>query len=152
MSESLATLEETILFVEDEALLRMDTAEFLRECGYRVHEAATAMEAIEALQAKSAVDLVFTDINLSEGMNGLELADWTLHYRPGVKVLVTSGDASRNADIPQTVESFLAKPYTGRDLVARIKQALTKRSDDEGGGSTNRNTLLRKATPRSLNQ
>ena len=55
---------ETILFVEDEALVRMDMAEFLRECGYRVHEAASASEAIEALQTKFAVDLVFTDINL----------------------------------------------------------------------------------------
>src|SRR5947209_6457976 len=39
----------TILFVEDEPLIRMDMAEFLRECGYRVHEASTAVEAIEAL-------------------------------------------------------------------------------------------------------
>ena len=38
----------------------MDMAEFLRECGYRVYEAATAKEAIEALQAKFVVDLVFT--------------------------------------------------------------------------------------------
>ena len=82
---------ETILFVEDEALVRMDMAEFLRECGYRVHEAANANEAIEALQSKFAVDLVFTDINLGEGMNGLELAGWTLSNRPGVKVLVTTG-------------------------------------------------------------
>ena len=45
---------ETILFVEDEALIRMDMAEFLRECGYRVHEAANAEEAREALQSKFA--------------------------------------------------------------------------------------------------
>ena len=35
---------ETILFVEDEAVIRMDMAEFLRECGYQVHEAANANE------------------------------------------------------------------------------------------------------------
>src|ERR1700723_2785979 len=51
-------------------LVRMDMAEFLRECGYRLYEAATAKEAIEALQAKFAVDLVFTDINLRDDMNG----------------------------------------------------------------------------------
>jgi CheY-like chemotaxis protein len=104
----------------------MDMAEFVRERGYGVHEAATANEAIEALQAESIVDLLFTDINLPEGMNGLELAQWTLRHRPGVKILATTGDASRMADVPQAVESFLAKPYTGRDLVDRIKQALTK--------------------------
>jgi len=42
----------------------MDMAEFLRERGYRVHEAANAEEAREALQSKFAIDLVFTDINL----------------------------------------------------------------------------------------
>ena len=136
MSESLATPPETILFVEDEALVRMDMAEFLRERGYGVHEAATANEAIEALQAEFVVDLVFTDINLREGMNGLELAEWTVRHRPGVKILVTTGDASRMAGVPQTVESFLAKPYTGRDLVDRIKEALTKGSDD---GARDRN-------------
>jgi CheY-like chemotaxis protein len=46
----------------------MDMAEFLRGCGYVVHEAATAEEAIEALQAIFLIDLVFTDINLSEGI------------------------------------------------------------------------------------
>jgi CheY-like chemotaxis protein len=82
---------QTILFVEDEALIRMDMAEFLRECGYRVHEAANAAEALEALQAKFAIDLVFTDINLPGGMNGLELAEWILNNRPGVKTLITTG-------------------------------------------------------------
>jgi CheY-like chemotaxis protein len=115
---------ETILFVEDEALVRMDMAEFLRDCGYRVHEAATAKEAIETLQGKHVVDLVFTDINLLEDMNGLELANWTLNNRPGVKVLVTTGDTSRT--IPETIESFLAKPYTGRDLLDQVRQLLTK--------------------------
>ena len=58
---------ETILFVEDEALVRMDMAESLRECGYRVHEAANANEAVQALESKFAVDLVFTDINFAGG-------------------------------------------------------------------------------------
>ncbi len=122
---------ETILFVEDDALVRMDMAEFLRECGYRVHEAADADEAIAELQSKFAVDLVFTDINLGEGMNGLELAGWTLNNRPGVKVLVTTG-ASRVDLPPEIVEPLLAKPYTGRDLLDRVKRALATPSDDGG--------------------
>ena len=131
VSEPLAP-PETILFVEDEALVRMDMAEFLRECGYRVHEAATAEEAVEALQAKFVVDLVFTDINLPGRMDGLELSEWTLSERPGVKVLVTTGDAARMVDIPQTMGPMLAKPYTGRDLLDRVRQALMKPSGDGG--------------------
>jgi CheY-like chemotaxis protein len=120
---------DTIMFVEDEAVVRMDMAEFLRECGYRVHEAASASEAIEALQTKFAVDLVFADINLPEGMNGIELAEWVLSNRPGVKVLLTTGGTSRT-DIPPAVGPLLPKPYTGRDLFDRVREALVKRSDD----------------------
>ena len=133
MSESPTTPSETILFVEDEALVRMDMAEFLRESGYVVYEAATAKEAIKALQAKF-VDLMFTDINLPDGMNGLELGEWTLSERPDVKVLVTTGDAYRTVDIPQTVGRVLAKPYTSRDLLDRVRQTLTKRSADGDAG------------------
>ena len=134
MSESPTTPSETILFVEDEGLVRMDMAQFLRECGYHVYEAATAKEAIKALQAKFVIDLVFTDINLPDDMNGLELGEWTLRERPGVKVLVTTGDASRTVDIPQTVGLVFAKPYTSRDLLDRVRQALTKPSVDGGAG------------------
>ena len=134
MSESPTTPSETILFVEDEALVRMDMAQFLRECGYHVYEAATAKEAIKALQAKFVIDLVFTDINLPGGMDGLELGEWALNARPSVKILVTTGDASRMVDIPQTMGPILAKPYTGRDLLDRVRQALMKRSADGGAG------------------
>ena len=48
VSELPAAPPETILFVEDETLVRLDMAEFLRECGYRVYEAGTAKEAIES--------------------------------------------------------------------------------------------------------
>ena len=114
----------TILFVEDEALIRMCMAEFLRECGYRVHEASHAAEAVEALQAKFAIDLVFTDINLPGGMSGLELADWVLRNRAGVRVIVTTG-RDPAARLPREVGPLLAKPYTGRGLHARIREALS---------------------------
>ena len=114
---------ETILFVEDDALVRMDMAEYLRECGYRVHGAANAAEATAALQAKFAIDLVFTDINLGQGMTGVELARWILENRPGVKVVVTTGEATA-PELPAAVGALLTKPYTGRGLLARIKEAL----------------------------
>jgi CheY-like chemotaxis protein len=63
-----------ILIVEDEALVRVDAAEYLRDGGFCVHEATTASEAMDALQSQFTVDLLFTDINLGRGMNGIELA------------------------------------------------------------------------------
>jgi CheY-like chemotaxis protein len=84
----------------------------------------------EFLQANLVVDLVFTDINLPGGMNGLELAEWTSSNRPGVKILVTTG-AAMSTEVTLTIEPILAKPYTERHLVERVNRALMKGSDDE---------------------
>ncbi|HLJ70791.1 MAG TPA: response regulator [Roseiarcus sp.] len=127
---------ETILFVEDEVLTRMDMAEFLRQSGYRVSEAASAAEAIDALGSKLAVDLVITDVRMSGDMDGFALAEWVRTNRPGVEVIVTSGDPHSKERAEQSpVGAFLAKPYTGRALLDLVTQALAKRAPDLGGAA-----------------
>src|ERR1700739_3979762 len=84
---------ETILLVEDEVLTRMDMAEFLRQSGYRVSEAANAAEAIDALNSKLTVDLVITDVKMPGDVDGFALAEWVRTNRAGVEVIVASGDA-----------------------------------------------------------
>ena len=121
---------QAILFVEDEALVRIEMEEFLRECGYRVHGVADAAEAIEALEAKFAIDLVFTDINLGPGKNGVELAAWVLTNRPGVKVIVTTGQET-HPQLPSGIGPILQKPYTGHDLATRVRETLSKPSDEQ---------------------
>ena len=128
---------ETILFVEDEVLTRMDMAEFLRQSGYRVSEAASAAEAIDALSSKLAVDLVITDVRMPGDMDGFALAEWIRANRPGVEVIVTSGDALAKDVADQSLEfaAFLVKPYTGRALLDLVIQALAKRAPDIGGAA-----------------
>jgi DNA-binding NtrC family response regulator len=121
---------QAILFVEDEALVRIEMEEFLRECGYRVHGVGNAAEAVEALEAKFAIDLVFTDINLGPGKNGIELAAWVLANRPGVKVIVTTGEETR-PQLPSGIGPILQKPYTGHDLATRVRETLSKSSDEQ---------------------
>ncbi len=119
---------ETILFVEDEVLARLDMSEFLRQSNYRVSEAGHAGEAIDALNAKLAIDLVVTDVGMPGDMDGLVLARWIKDNRPGVQVIVQTGDAS--LEMPDDLLEFgpiLRKPYTGRDLLDRVKAALAKR-------------------------
>jgi CheY-like chemotaxis protein len=112
-----------ILIVEDEALVRVDAAEYLRDGGFCVHEATTAIEAMDALQSEFTVDLLFTDINLGRGMNGIELALWALANLPGVKILVTTGDTLKNV-LPEVLGKILPKPYALNDLLRRVKYAL----------------------------
>jgi CheY-like chemotaxis protein len=126
---------ETILFVEDEVLIRMDMAEFLRQSGYRVSEAANVAEAIDALNSKFAVDLVVTDVRMPGNMDGFALAEWVRANRAGVEVILCSGDAEAKdrATQSQTLGAFLSKPYTGRALLDLVKQALAKGASEIGG-------------------
>ena len=124
---------ETILFVEDEIFIRIDMAEFLRQSGYRVSEAGSAAEAIDALNAKLTMDLVIADLRMPGPMDGIGLARWIRGQRPGVQVVIQTAETT--LDLPPDLEAFgpvLGKPYTGRMLLERVKAALTKAPKDGG--------------------
>lgn len=113
-----------ILVVEDEVLIRFVISDYLRECGFKVYEAATAAEAIEILESnKASVDLIFTDIRLPGEMNGFALAQWARKNRPGVPVLLTSGDPKKSEAAKELCENepFFAKPYDIQLVVAQIR-------------------------------
>jgi CheY-like chemotaxis protein len=114
----LGALPQTILVVEDEAWVRLDATELLRDSGYCAQEAANANEALHSLQSKFTVDLLFTDINLGNGMNRIELVFWALANLPRVKVLVTTEDP------PLALGTILAKPYQFSVLLERVQDTL----------------------------
>ena len=110
---------ETILFVEEEMLIRMDMAEYLRECGYKVHEANGAGEARDVLNSKMAIDLVIADILMAREMDGIALPAWVKSNR----AFVSKGPLHDPCDSI----AFLTKPYTGRTLFDAVREALAKR-------------------------
>ena len=113
-----------ILVVEDEVLIRFVISDYLRECGFKVYEAASAAEAIEILESnKASVDLIFTDIRLPGEMNGFALAQWARKNRPGVPVVLTSGDSKKSEAAKELCENepFFAKPYDIQLVVAQIR-------------------------------
>jgi CheY-like chemotaxis protein len=120
---------QTVLVVEDEILIRLVIADYLRECGYRVHEAVNAEEAVAILQSPEvSVDVVFSDVEMPGSMDGFGLARWVRANKPGTQVILTSG-AERSADIAATLceaGPLLEKPYPSQDVVDRIKQLTAK--------------------------
>jgi CheY-like chemotaxis protein len=119
----------TVLVVEDEVLIRLVIADYLRECGYRVHEAVSAEEAVAILQAPDvSIDVVFSDVEMPGDMDGFGLARWVRSNKPGIQVILTSG-AERSADIAATLceaGPLLKKPYPSQDVVDRIRQLAAK--------------------------
>lgn len=122
-----------VLLVEDEVLIRMATSDYLQECGFKVLEASTAAEAITMIQAgEGPIDLVFSDVQMPGEMDGFGLARWVREHRPGMAVLLTSGDAKMADAATGLCEKLdiLPKPYDFEFAVARIRQFL-------GAGKTN---------------
>jgi CheY-like chemotaxis protein len=115
--------------VEDEVLTRLVIAEYLRECGYKVHEAANADEAVAVLEAPEvSVDIVFSDVLMPGSMDGFGLAKWIRARRPEIAVILTSS-VDRSADIAGMLceaGPLLEKPYEPHGVVDRIKQLMAK--------------------------
>jgi DNA-binding NtrC family response regulator len=126
--ECLVTRRQAVLVVEDEILVRLTVADYLRGVGYGVVEAANATEALEVFASGEPVDVVFTDVQMPGDMDGLMLVRWVYEHHPGVEVLVTSGkgDAAVSSGlIPD--DAFFSKPYALDDVASRIHSLLEDR-------------------------
>lgn len=113
---SVVTTKRTVLLVEDDALIRLSTADLLEEAGYLVVAASSAEEAMAALDT-APVDILVTDINLP-GISGVELARQAKVKRPGLKLVFATGDTSSIKDEPDA--QVLNKPYSQDDLVRTL--------------------------------
>jgi signal transduction histidine kinase/CheY-like chemotaxis protein len=115
----------SVLLVEDDDEVAALVSEMLSQLGYAVTRAASAQAALGAFANGRAVDLVFSDIMMPGGMNGVELARELHRRRPDIPVLLTSGfpDAARK-DAEATGVSILPKPYQISDLAAALHMTL----------------------------
>jgi CheY-like chemotaxis protein len=117
---------ETVLAVEDEPAVLAAVVENLTDLGYRVLPARDAAEALERLRGDERVDVLFSDVVMPGGMNGVQLAVEAGRLRPGLRVLLTSGYANEaladQHSIPTDVP-VLTKPYRREELAERLKVA-----------------------------
>ena len=119
---SSAAKRPVVLIVEDELLLRMDAAEVIKSGGFEVVEAANADDAIEILEARPDITVVFTDIQMPGSMDGLKLARAVRGRWPPIKIVATSGlvDVGEK-DLPEGGR-FLPKPYHAKQLAAVLRE------------------------------
>ena len=107
----------TALLVDDEHLVRMSTADMLIDLGFAVVEAASAEEALAAIDRGVHFDLLVTD-HLMPGMTGVDLAGMVQTRRPGLPVLLVSGFAE--AEGVDAAMPRLIKPFRQVELAARL--------------------------------
>jgi CheY-like chemotaxis protein len=121
---SSASRRPVVLIVEDEFLLRIDAVDMVKAAGFEVVEAANADEAIEILESRRDITVVFTDIQMPGSMDGLKLARAVRGRWPPIKIVATSGHLHvSETDLPEGGR-FLPKPYSQFE-VAGLLQELT---------------------------
>lgn len=117
---------EKILLVEDDPTVLALTLDVLTGLGYQVTTATNATEALESIRSDAEIDLLFTDVVMPGGVNGLSLARATREIRPGMRVLLTSGFVGEGRVIEGREFPLLDKPYEVAVLASTLRKLLDR--------------------------
>ena len=121
----------TVLLVDEDVLVRKELAEFLRECGLRVAEAATAAEArAPVADADLGIDIALIDIGLAGAEDAFSLVAWLRSENPAIDVLL-AGSAERAVERAATIceeGASLPKPHDPKAVLERIKKLRAART------------------------
>jgi DNA-binding NtrC family response regulator len=113
-----------VLVVEDEALIRMAMISELSDAGFEVFEADNATTASDMLLANPSIEIMFTDIDMPGGVDGLRLAAAVRDRWPPIKIIVTSGYQTIDTSKLPVEGRFLRKPYDPSDVIESIHELL----------------------------
>lgn len=115
-----------ILVVEDDVDVASLACSLIESLGYSVRLAGGARTALDLIQGGEPVDLVFSDVMMPGGMDGVQLADAVRQRFPKLPVLLTSGYNDALDRLQQEGLTFIAKPYRREDLYSRLAQLLRR--------------------------
>ena len=118
----------TVLVVDDEPIVREVVVRYLEREGYRTLEAGDGDAARDAL-ARASPDLVVLDVMLP-GTDGLELCRWirSTSQLPVIMLTARGEEADRIVGLELGADDYVTKPFSPRELAARVKSVL-RRSD-----------------------
>lgn len=125
MDQPATTTRPLALVVEDETVIRMETADLLADAGFEVLEAWNVVTALRQFERRSGIDLLVTDVQMPGGRDGFTLAREVAARWPGVAIVVISGvSAPGPSDLPAGAR-FIPKPFSAR-VVLETVQGLTR--------------------------
>ena len=124
---------QTILVIEYEDAVRSLLRTLLRLAGYEVLSCQDGPEALDLMEARGGtIQLLITDVNLGNGMNGFEAARAMRARMPSLKVLYMSGEeeTDRVSESAGGAERFLLKPFTPRSFADTVRAMLVPVSEN----------------------
>jgi len=119
----------TVLIVEDEPTVLALAVSILEDFGYATLSAVSAREAMALIETETSVNILFTDLNIPDGpdgLDGLALAQAAREFRPDLRVVYTTGGGQTDGMTALFVDGagFLKKPYTQGRLVDAVDALL----------------------------
>ncbi len=114
----------TVLVVEDDVDVAEVAVAILANCGYETRLAYRAQGALDLLRRGEKIDLVFSDIVMPDGMNGLELAALVAREHPDLPMLLATGYSDALSDAEGQGFQIIGKPYRTTELCDRISAML----------------------------
>lgn len=111
-----------ILVVEDEPILRMAALDMLEDAGFDAVGAHDAATAISTLDGCPGIDVLFTDVDLGAGQDGLWLAAEVSRTRPRIRIIVTSGHRYVTQDLVPEGAVFVGKPYPEDLIISEVRR------------------------------
>lgn len=115
-----------ILIVEDDDTVAAMVCALIEELGHDCQRVSSAAAALETLEGETSFDLLFSDIVMPGGMNGIELARKVKKARPELPVILTTGYSEEAHELP-TETAVLRKPYEAEDLGAALDAAFVEK-------------------------
>jgi PAS domain S-box-containing protein len=119
--------KEVVLVVEDDPNVLDTVVANLASLGYRTVVARSGHEALEILRGAEPVDLLFTDVVLPGGLNGVQIAHEAVTIRSGLRVLLTTGHIGLSEPVTILIDDrlpMLRKPYRRPDLAKKLDEVL----------------------------
>jgi two-component sensor histidine kinase/DNA-binding response OmpR family regulator len=119
-----ATATPIVLVVEDEMVLRMRAVGIVEDAGFVPIEAVSADQAIEILESRDDISLLFTDIQMPGSMDGLKLAHAAHSRWPHIKILLVSGQIAVTDEDKPGDSKFFSKPLEIERMIAEIQEMI----------------------------
>jgi CheY-like chemotaxis protein len=111
-----------ILVVEDDPLLRLTAVDMVEDAGFEAIEATDASQAVAILEKRLDIRVVFSDIDMPRGLDGMKLAALVRDRWPPIEIILTSGYfVPKPADLPARC-LFFPKPYRENEVVAAMRK------------------------------
>lgn len=104
------------VLADDEAVVRAAAADMLSDLGFEVLQAENAQAALQHLEVREGVALLYTDVNMPGPMDGCDLAHTVCARWPETRIIVCSGCTRQEAALLPTAAYFIVKPCVERVL------------------------------------